>query len=225
MILEVPAQVRPVLGHDCLSRRTNGRHHDRSASKQARNVGQLGRGEGDHRIGTVGFGREVLARVRVPAGRQINAHHRGSRITLRAAYAPQLRGRASGEKTRSQDRINKKLRGVQKGSVLIEVGFLLDGYRSAKGRRSSMALGSPCSFGGVTQHQHGNSTAGFCQMARSYQAIPTVVSLAAQHHDAPALGQLAQNKPAYGAPGMLHQFQRRNAEALGRDPIGCPHLV
>ena len=61
-------------------------------------------------------------------------------------------------------------------------------------------------------------------MPRGDQAVTTVVALAAQHDDAPALGQFAQNEAGHGAAGMLHQFQRRDAEAVGGDPVGCSHL-
>ncbi len=34
-----------------------------------------------------------------------------------------------------------------------------------------------------------------------------------------------QNEAGRGAPGVLHQFQRGNPEAVRGDPIGDPHLV
>ena len=57
-------------------------------------------------------------------------------------------------------------------------------------------------------------------MPRGYQAVTAVVALAAQHDDAPALGQFTQNEAGHGAAGMLHQFERRDPEAVGGDPVG-----
>jgi hypothetical protein len=78
---------------------------------------------------------------------------------------------------------------------------------------------------GVSQDHDGDSTAGFRQVPRRHQAVAAVVASAAEHHDPPALGQFTQNEAGRGAPGVLHQFQRRDPEAIGRDLVGDPHFV
>ena len=80
-------------------------------------------------------------------------------------------------------------------------------------RRHAASAGSP-------SISDGDGAAGFRQMTRGYQAVTAVVAFAAQHHDAPALGQFTQDEAGHGAPGMLHQFERRDPEAVGGDPIG-----
>ena len=88
-----------------------------------------------------------------------------------------------------------------------------------------MILGVALRLGGVPEHHDGDSTAGFREVTRGYQAITAVVAFAAQHDDAPALGQFAQNEAGHGAAGVLHQFKGRDAEAVGGNPVGGCHLV
>ena len=95
----------------------------------------------------------------------------------------------------------------------------------ATGSRSRLTFTSPCAAVGSPRISDGDSTAGFRQVPRRHQAVAAVVALAAQHHDAPALGQFTQNEAGRGAAGVLHQFQGGDPEAVRGDPIGDPHLV
>ena len=121
--LEVPAQVRPVAGLDCFCRGTDGRHHDGSllmiagkrgaAGEHSGNMGQLGRGEGNHGIGAIGVGREELARVRIPARRQIHRDHGGLWIAFEQVAAGDRQATHGGTKTGAQDGIDKELSTLQ----------------------------------------------------------------------------------------------------------------
>ncbi len=213
-------------GLDCLGRRTDGRHHDRSPGKHSGNMGQLGRGKCDHGVGAVGFAGEEISRVRVPSGRQIHRNHRGSEDSAPAACGQRLPDRASEDENRCPGPRRQRAARPPEGlcSLAGQIGFFLDGDRR-HGKPLQHGLWVALHLRGVSEHQHGDGTAGFRQMPRGDQAVTAVVALAAQHHDAPALGQFTQNEAGHGAAGMLHQFERRDAEAVGGHPIGDSHLV
>jgi hypothetical protein len=101
---------------------------------------------------------------------------------------------------------------------------LLDGDRRCR-KPIQHDLHFAVSLGRVPQHHDGNFTASLRQMPRRHQAVTADVAFAAQHRNAPALGQFTQNKAGNGVPGMLHQLQRRDPEAVRSDPVGDPHLV
>ena len=88
-----------------------------------------------------------------------------------------------------------------------------------------MVLASPCTSAGSPSISTETVQPASDQIARGYQAVTAVISFAAEHHDVPAVRQFAQDKASHGASGVLHQFERRDPEAFGGDPIGCAHLI
>ena len=105
-----------------------------------------------------------------------------------------------------------------------KIRFLLD----ADGRYGKLFQHGLCVaayFRRVAQNEHGDGATGLHQMARRDQAVTAVVPFATEHYDVPAVGQFAQDEASHGAPRVLHQFDRRDPEAFGGDPIGCAHLV
>ena len=122
--------------------------------------------------------------------------------------------------------VHEELRPLQErvAAARGKIRFLLDAD-GRYGKPFQHGLGIAVYFRGIPQYQHGDGATGFHQIARCYQAVTAVVPFAAEHHDVPAVGQFAQDEASHGAPGMLHQFERRDPEAFGGDPIGCAHLV
>jgi hypothetical protein len=146
-------------------------------------------------------------------------------IALQQTASSNCQTAHGGTKTGTQDGIDKELRTVQEAFATVtgEVGF----FRNDD-RRHREPLQHDLHFAmrrsGVPQDHDRDGTAGFYQIARRDQAVTAVIAFAAQDYDAPAQGEFPQNEAGRGAPGVLHQFQRRDPEAVGTDPIGHTHL-
>src|ERR1700722_6427684 len=128
--------------------------------------------------------------------------------------------------TRPQYCVDEQLCSLKKCFVdsALQVGFFLNGDGQGwKAIQHNFCV--TADLGGIPEQKDRDVTTGICEMPRSHHSVASIVALAAQHHDAPALGQLTQDETRNGVPGALHQFHRGDPETLAGDPIGTSHLV
>ena len=92
--------------------------------------------------------------------------------------------------------------------------------RQSLEHRRSIAL----EFAGIGQQQNGNLHPGLVQLARGDKAIAAIVPLAADDADAFGAEVASQDEIGDRRPGVLHQRERRDAEALAGGAVDLAHF-
>ncbi len=77
---------------------------------------------------------------------------------------------------------------------------------------------------GIRQQNNLNCLAFFEQMTSGHKAIAAVVTFAAEHNNLSRGRIVRQHMVRHGGTGILHQSQRRHAEALAGSVVDGPHF-
>ena len=186
-------------------------------------MGRAGRGKGHDRIGPRHRAHLFAHNIRVGAGRNIHRDHR-SRARIHCGDGFSVEPAHGGTEAGAEDGVNQNIR-IKDRAGCFSLHLVVFRHPNRRhGQPGEHFRGIAAQLGALRQQQYANVSARFMQFAGRDKSVAAVISLSANYSDRFSRGILRQDKRRHGRARVLHEGQRRNAEALAGGAVDLAHF-